>query len=79
MDLFSDAYPEVITKLQNENKYLKLEKEEEKEKLENMINILHKEIEEIKQKNVETDKELTNAKDQIKSLSLQLENCKKTR
>ncbi len=44
-----------------------------------MIKILHKEIEEIKQKNVETDKELTKAKDQIKSLSLQLENCKKTR
>ena len=42
MDLFSDAYPEVITKLQNENKYLKLEKEEEKEKLENMIKTLHK-------------------------------------
>ena len=53
MDLFSDAYPEVITKLQNENKYLKLEKEEEKEKLENMIKTLHKEIEEIIQKNVE--------------------------
>ena len=79
MDLFSDAYPEVITKLQNENKYLKLEKEEEKEKLENMIKTLHKKIEEIKQKNVETNKELTNAKDQNKSLSLQLENCKKTR
>jgi|TARA_Y100000031_G_scaffold53748_1_gene61305 arsenate reductase-like glutaredoxin family protein len=79
MDLFSDAYPEVITKLQNENKYLKLEKEEEKEKLENMIKTLHKEIEEIIQKNVETNKELTNAKDQNKSLSLQLENCKKTR
>ena len=31
MDLFSDAYPEVITKLQNENKYLKLEKEEKKD------------------------------------------------
>ncbi len=79
MDLFSDAYPEVILKLQNENKYLKLEKEEEKEKLENMIITLHKEIEEIKQKNVETDKELMKAKDQIKSLSLQLENCKITR
>ena len=79
MDLFSDAYPEVITKLQNENKYLKLEKEEEKEKLKNMIKTLHKEIEEIIQKNVETNKELTNAKDQNKSLSLQLENCKKTR
>jgi len=44
-----------------------------------MIITLHKEIEEIKQKNVETDKELMKAKDQIKSLSLQLENCKITR
>ena len=46
----SDAYPEVIVRLNNENKYLKSEKKEEKEKLENTIKILRVEIESLKEK-----------------------------
>ncbi len=40
MKHYTEAYPEPITRLLNENKYLKSEKAMEKEKLENTIKIL---------------------------------------
>ena len=60
MNLYSDAYPEVITKLQKENKYLKNEITKEKQKLEKTIYILRKEIEEIKEDNRILNLEISN-------------------
>ena len=60
MNLYSDAYPEVITKLQKENKYLKNEITKEKQKLEKTIYILRKEIEEIKEDNRILNIEISN-------------------
>jgi septal ring factor EnvC (AmiA/AmiB activator) len=51
MNIHSDAYPEPIVRLLNENKYLKEELKEEKGKLENIIGILRRELEEIKEDN----------------------------
>ena len=51
MNIHSDAYPEPIIRLKNENKYLKEELREEKEKLENTIGILRRELEETKEDN----------------------------
>ena len=51
MNIHNDAYPEPIVRLQNENKYLKEELKEEKEKLENTIGILRRELEETKEDN----------------------------
>jgi len=51
MNHYSDAFPVEITNLQKENKYLREEIKEEKEKLEHIIKILKKEIEEIKDDN----------------------------
>ena len=50
MEIFSDAYPEVITRINEENKFLKSEKKEEKEKFDNTIRVLLLEIEELKEK-----------------------------
>ena len=47
MKHYTEAYPEPITRLLNENKYLKSEKAMEKEKLENTIKIFQKKIEEL--------------------------------
>ena len=58
MNIHSDAYPEPIARLQNENKYLKKELREEKEKLENTIRILRKELEEIKEDNRKLNNQL---------------------
>ena len=58
MNYYSDAYPEEITKIQRENKYLKEEAIEEKEKLEKIIKILKKEIEEIKDDNRKLNNEV---------------------
>ena len=51
MNIYNDAYPEPIVRLQNENKYLKEELKEEKGKLENTIGILRRELEETKEDN----------------------------
>ena len=77
MNVNSDAYPEVIVKLQNENEYLKSEKKEEKEKLENTIKILHSEIEILKDKSSILEKDLKEVKLDNKLLSLELENKNK--
>ena len=68
----SDAYPEVIVRLNNENKYLKSEKKEEKEKLENTIKILRSEIEILKYKNTILENELSKVKIDNKLLASQL-------
>ena len=73
MNIHSDAYPEPIARLQNENKYLKEELREEKEKLENTIKTLNKEIEKLKNKNTTLNNALTDVKVQNKSLSSQAE------
>jgi len=77
MNVNSDAYPEVIVKLQNENEYLKSEKKEEKEKLENTIKILHSEIVILKDKSSILEKDLKEVKLDNKLLSLELENKNK--
>ena len=51
MNIRNDAYPEPITRLLTENKYLKEELREEKGKLENVIGILRRELEETKEDN----------------------------
>ncbi len=51
MNIYNDAYPEQIVSLLKENKYLKVELKEEKEKLENNIRILRRELEEVKEDN----------------------------
>ena len=51
MNIHNDAYQEPIVRLLNENKYLKEELKEEKEKLENTIGILRREVEETKEDN----------------------------
>jgi len=51
MNIHNDAYPEPIVRLLNENKYLKEELKEEKGKLENIIGILRRELEEIREDN----------------------------
>ena len=77
MNVNSDAYPEVIVKLQNENEYLKSVKREEKEKLENTIKILHSEIEILKDKSSILEKDLKEVKSDNKLLSLELDKNKK--
>ena len=58
MNIHNDAYPEPIVRLLNENKYLKEELREEKEKLENTIRILRKELEETKEDNRKLNNQL---------------------
>ena len=77
MNIHSDAYPEPIDRLQNENKYLKEEIREEKKKLESTIRVLNKEIEELKKKNTTLNNKLTDVEVQNKSLSLQVEKFEK--
>jgi uncharacterized protein YlzI (FlbEa/FlbD family) len=77
MNVNSEAYPEVIVKLLNENKYLKSEKREEKEKLENTIKTLHSEIEILKDKSSILEKDLKEVKLDNKLLSLELDKNKK--
>ena len=77
MNVNSDAYPEVIVKLQNENEYLKSVKREEKEKLENTIKILHSEIEILKDISSILEKDLKEVKLDNKLLSLELDKNKK--
>tara|TARA_B100001996_G_scaffold87231_1_gene64569 strand:- start:505 stop:756 length:252 start_codon:yes stop_codon:yes gene_type:complete len=72
MNEYSDAYPEVIVRLNNENKYLKSEKKEEKGKLENTIKILRVEIESLKEKKRLLENELSEVKIDNKLLASQL-------
>ncbi len=51
MNIHSNEYSEPIVRLLNENKYLKEELREEKGKLENIIGILRRELEETKEDN----------------------------
>ena len=51
MNIHSNKYPKPIVRLLNENKYLKEELREEKGKLENVIGILRRELEETKEDN----------------------------
>ena len=51
MNIRSNEYPKPIVRLLNENKYLKEELREEKGKLENIIGILRRELEETKEDN----------------------------
>ena len=76
MNVNSDAYPEVIVKLQNENEYLKSVKREEKKKLENTIKILHSEIEILKDKSSILEKDLKEVKLDNKLLSLEIDKNK---
>jgi len=77
MNIHSDAYPEPIGRLQNENKYLKEEIREEEKKLESTIRVLNKEIEELKKKNTTLNNKLTDVEVQNKSLLLQVEKFEK--
>jgi chromosome segregation ATPase len=77
MNIHSDAYPEPIGRLQNENKYLKEEIREGEKKLESTIRALNKEIEELKKKNTTLNNKLTDVEVQNKSLLLQVEKFEK--
>jgi len=73
MNIHNDAYPEPIIRLLNENKYLKEELREEKEKLENTIRVLRLEIEELKEKERLLEIKLNEAKSNNQSLTNQLD------
>ena len=73
MEIFSDAYPEVITKINEENKFLKSEKKEEKKKFDNTFKVLRFEIEELKEKERLLQVELNEVKSDNKSLTAQLD------
>ncbi len=73
MEIFSDAYPEAITRINEENKFLKSEKKEEKEKFDNTIRVLLLEIEELKEKERLLEIKLNEIKSNNKSLTSQLD------
>ena len=73
MEIFSDAYPEVITKINEENKFLKSEKKEEKKKFDNTIRVLRLEIEKLKEKERLLEIKLNEAKSNNQSLTAQLD------
>ena len=77
MEIFSDAYPEVITRINEENKFLKSEKKEEKEKFDNTIRVLLLEIEELKEKERLLEIKLNEIKSNNKSLTAQLDSERK--
>ena len=73
MEIFSDVYPEAITRINEENKFLKSEKREEKEKFDNTIRVLLLEIEELKEKERLLEIKLNEIKSNNKSLTSQLD------
>lgn len=74
MEVIRHAYPEeVITKINEENKFLKSEKKEEKKKFDNTIRILRLEIEELKEKERLLEIKLNEAKSNNQSLTNQLD------
>ena len=74
MEFIRHAYPEeVITKINEENKFLKSEKKEEKKKFDNTIRVLRLEIEELKEKERLLEIKLNEAKSNNQSLTNQLD------
>jgi len=74
MEVIRHAYPEeVITKINEENKFLKSEKKEEKKKFDNTIRVLRLEIEELKEKERLLEIKLNEAKSNNQSLTNQLD------
>ena len=74
MEVIRHAYPEeVITKINEENKFLKSEKKEEKKKFDNTIRVLRLEIEELKEKERLLEIKLNEAKSNNQSLTAQLD------
>jgi len=60
MDIHSEIYKDEILKLRNENQFLKDEHKEETEKLADTIDILNKELEEVKNDNRTLNKVIEN-------------------
>ena len=79
MKHYTEAYPEPITKLLKENKYLKSEKAMEKKKLENTIKIFQKKIEELIETNKILEKELKVVISDNKKLAMKVINLKKNK
>jgi len=79
MEHYTDAYPEPIARLLNENKYLKSEMSVEKEKLENTIIVLQKKIEELIETNKILEKELKIVISDNKKLAVKVINLKKNK
>ena len=79
MEHYTDAYPEPIARLLNENKYLKSEMSVEKEKLENTIIVLQKKIEELIETNKILEKELKVVISDNKKLAVKVINLKKNK
>ena len=74
MEVIRHAYPEeVITKINEENKFLKSEKKEEKGRFDNIIRVLHLEIEELKEKERLLEIKLNEIKSNNKLLTAQLD------
>jgi len=74
MEVIRHAYPEeVITKINEENKFLKSEKKEEKKKFDNTIRVLRLEIEKLKEKERLLEIKLNEAKSNNQSLTAQLD------
>tara|TARA_B100000287_G_scaffold356135_1_gene346922 strand:+ start:319 stop:567 length:249 start_codon:yes stop_codon:yes gene_type:complete len=77
MEIYSYPYPEVIRRVNEENKFLKSEKKEEKKKSTNTIKVLRFEIEELKEKERLLQVELNEVKSDNKSLTAQLDSERK--
>jgi len=74
MEVIRYAYPEeVITKINEKNKFLKSEKKEEKKKFDNTIRVLRLEIEKLKEKERLLEIKLNEAKSNNQSLTAQLD------
>ena len=73
MEIYSYPYPEVIRRVNEENKFLKSEKKEEKKKFDNTIRVLRLEIEELKEKERLLEIKLNEAKSNNQSLTNQLD------
>ena len=76
MKHYTEAYPEPITRLLNENKYLKSEKAMEKKKLENTIKIFQKKKQELIEINKILEKELKVVISDNKKLAMKVINLK---
>ncbi len=77
MKIYSYHYPEEIRRINEENKFLKSEKKEEKKKSTNTIKVLRFEIEELKEKERLLQVELNEVKSDNKSLTAQLDSERK--
>ena len=77
MEIYSYPYPEEIRRINEENKFLKSEKKEEKKKFDNTFKVLRFEIEELKEKERLLQVELNEVKSDNKSLTAQLDSERK--